>query len=129
MDREGEARQAAVEASRRFAADALGGARQAVTVRAPPAMIRVVLYLVIVGLLAFGAVWLADRPGDVLITWQNRRIETSVMVLMVAVAAIAVLTVAAVVDRCARSCARPTCSGSICARGAACAAISRCRRA
>ena len=56
-------------------------------------MIRVVIYLVIVGLLAVGAVWLADRPGDVMITWQNRRIEISVMVLTVAVAAIAVFTV------------------------------------
>ena len=34
-------------------------------------MIRVVIYLLIVGLLAAGAVWLADRPGDVMITWQN----------------------------------------------------------
>jgi HemY protein len=56
-------------------------------------MIRVVIYLVIVGLLAAATVWLADRPGDVMITWQNRRIETSVMVLAVAVAAIAVFTV------------------------------------
>jgi HemY protein len=54
-------------------------------------MIRVVLYIVVVGLLAFAAVWLADRPGDVLITWQNQRIETSVMVLMVAVVAMTVL--------------------------------------
>ena len=38
-------------------------------------MIRVVIYLVVVGILAFAAVWLADRPGDVVITWQNRRIE------------------------------------------------------
>ena len=55
-------------------------------------MIRVVIYLVIVGLLAAGAAWLADRPGEVVITWQNRRIETSVMVLMIGAAAIAVLT-------------------------------------
>src|SRR5215471_9490942 len=55
-------------------------------------MIRVVVYLVIVGLLAFGVVWFADRPGDVLITWQQRHIETSVMVLVIAVAAAAVLT-------------------------------------
>src|SRR5258705_7185238 len=53
-------------------------------------MIRVVIYLVIIGLLAFGAVWLADRPGDVLITWQGRRIETSVMVLIIAVTTVAV---------------------------------------
>ena len=56
-------------------------------------MIRVLIYLVIVALLAFGAVWLADRPGDVAITWQGYRIETSVMVLMVAVAAVAVAAV------------------------------------
>ena len=56
-------------------------------------MIRVVIYLVIVGVLAFGAVWFADRPGDVAITWQGWRIETSVMVLMVAVAGIAALAV------------------------------------
>jgi HemY protein len=56
-------------------------------------MIRVVLYLLIVGLLAFGAVWLADRPGEVVITWQGRRVDTSVMVLMMTVAAVAVLAV------------------------------------
>ena len=54
-------------------------------------MIRVVSYLLIVGLLAFAAAWLADRPGDVVITWQGRRIETSVMVLIIAVTAVAVL--------------------------------------
>jgi HemY protein len=32
-------------------------------------MIRVIIYLVIVGLLAAGAAWLADRPGEVAITW------------------------------------------------------------
>ena len=48
-------------------------------------MIRVVSYLLIVGLLAFAAAWLADRPGDVVVTWQGRRIETSVMVLIIAV--------------------------------------------
>jgi HemY protein len=56
-------------------------------------MIRVVIYLLVVGLLALAWVWLADRPGDVVVTWQNLRIETSVMVLAVAVVAIAVLVV------------------------------------
>src|SRR5882672_7581930 len=56
-------------------------------------MIRVVIYLVIVGLLAFAAAWLADRPGDVLITWQGQRIETSVMVLLIGVIMVAVLAV------------------------------------
>src|SRR5260221_9296743 len=53
-------------------------------------MIRVLVYLVIVAVLAFGAVWFAERPGDVAITWQGRRIDTSVMVLAAAVAAVAV---------------------------------------
>src|SRR5262249_49463013 len=58
-------------------------------------MIRVLVYLVIVALLAFGAVWFAERPGDVAITWQGRRIDTSVMVLVAAVAAIAAASVLA----------------------------------
>ena len=52
-------------------------------------MMRVVAYLLVIAALAFAAAWLADRPGDVVITWQGRRIETSVMVL---VAVIALLT-------------------------------------
>jgi HemY protein len=56
-------------------------------------MIRVLVYLVIVGLVAFGAVWLAERPGDVAITWQGERLETSVMVLVAAAAALAVAAV------------------------------------
>ena len=56
-------------------------------------MIRVVVYLVIVGFLALGAVWLADRPGEVVITWEGRHFDTSVMVLTMAVPAIAVAAV------------------------------------
>ncbi len=56
-------------------------------------MIRVVIYLLIVAAFAFGAVWLADRPGEVAITWQGRRIDTSVMVLVMAVAAVAAFSV------------------------------------
>ena len=55
-------------------------------------MIRVALFLLLIGVLAFGAVWLADRPGDVVITWLGRRVETSVMVLALAIIAIAALT-------------------------------------
>ena len=55
-------------------------------------MIRVVIYLLIVGALAAVAAWLADRPGDVMITWQKLRIETSLLALVVAIAAVAVLT-------------------------------------
>jgi HemY protein len=55
-------------------------------------MVRVVVYLLVVALIAAGAVWLAERPGEVIITWEGRRLDTSVMVLLVTVAAIAVGT-------------------------------------
>ena len=51
-------------------------------------MIRVVLFLVLVTLAAFGAAWLADRPGEVAITWLGWRIETSVMMLVIAAAVV-----------------------------------------
>src|SRR5579862_1352118 len=55
-------------------------------------MIRVVSFLIVIGLLSLAVAWIADRPGDVLITWQGLRIETSVLVLgaaiLVAVAAL-----------------------------------------
>jgi HemY protein len=51
-------------------------------------MVRVALFLVLIVVLALAAVWLADRPGDVVITWQGWRLETSVMVATVAVAAL-----------------------------------------
>ena len=55
-------------------------------------MIRVAFFLIVVGALALGVAWLADRPGDVVVTWQGWRIETSLMVLGAAVlAAMAVL--------------------------------------
>ncbi|MGB7254777.1 MAG: heme biosynthesis HemY N-terminal domain-containing protein, partial [Xanthobacteraceae bacterium] len=44
-------------------------------------MIRIVLFLIIVGALSLGVAWLADRPGDVVIVWQGLRIKTSLMVL------------------------------------------------
>jgi HemY protein len=56
-------------------------------------MIRVILYLAFVALLAVGVVWLADRPGDVAITWLGWRIETSVMVAIVAITAVVVIAV------------------------------------
>ena len=56
-------------------------------------MIRVLLFLALVAVLALGVVWMADRPGDVAIVWQGYRIETSVMVAVVAVALVALLAV------------------------------------
>ncbi len=54
-------------------------------------MSRVITFLIVVGVLALGVAWLADRPGDVMIIWQGWRIETSVMVL--AAAALAAIVV------------------------------------
>jgi HemY protein len=51
-------------------------------------MIRVVLFLLAVAVLAVGFVWLADRPGDVAVTWMGYHIETSLMVAALAVAVI-----------------------------------------
>ena len=56
-------------------------------------MIRVIIYLIVLAALAYGAVWLAERPGEVAITWQGERIDTSVMVAAAAVVAVAVAAV------------------------------------
>src|SRR6266702_1268 len=56
-------------------------------------MIRVIVYLIVLAALAYGAVWLAERPGEVAITWQGERIDTSVMVAAAAVVAVAVAAV------------------------------------
>lgn len=56
-------------------------------------MIQVVLFLLTVAVAAAGFVWLADRPGDVIITWLGYHIETSVLVILLAVAALVVIGV------------------------------------
>ena len=89
-------------------------------------MIRVLVFLVIVGALALGVAWLADRPGEVVVTWLGWRIDTSVMVLAFAIAAVAMAAVMlwSLVRAMLRS---PDCSRSICAPAAACAATTRSR--
>jgi HemY protein len=57
-------------------------------------MIRLVLFFVVVGLVAFGVHWLAERPGDIAITWFGWHVETSIMV---AVAALAALCIAVII--------------------------------
>ncbi|HEY0223253.1 MAG TPA: heme biosynthesis HemY N-terminal domain-containing protein [Pseudolabrys sp.] len=51
-------------------------------------MIRVILFLLSVAVIAAGFVWFADRPGDVAIVWMGYRVETSLMVASLAVAAL-----------------------------------------
>ena len=64
-------------------------------------MIRVILFLVSIAVIAAGFAWIADRPGEVAITWMGYRIETSIMVAVFAVAVLVHRNLAAVVD-CAR---------------------------
>ena len=56
-------------------------------------MIRIVLFLASVAVTAAGVAWVADRPGEVAVTWMGYRIETSVMVatLGIVVFALAVM--------------------------------------
>ena len=56
-------------------------------------MIRVVVFLIAAGLLALGVVWLADRPGQIAITWLGYRADTSVMVAVMAIFGIAIAAV------------------------------------
>jgi HemY protein len=46
-------------------------------------MIRIIAFLVIAALIALGAAWLADRPGQVVLTWQHWQISTSITVATV----------------------------------------------
>lgn len=48
-------------------------------------MIRWGVFLVIIGLIALGAGWLAGNPGAVMLEWQNYQVNTSVAVLIAAV--------------------------------------------
>jgi HemY protein len=57
-------------------------------------MIRVVLFLLSVSVIAWGFAWVADRPGQVAITWMGYRVETSVMVAAVAIAALVLIAMA-----------------------------------
>jgi HemY protein len=68
-------------------------------------MIRIILFLASVAVIAAGVAWVADRPGDVTVTWLGYRIETSVMVaaVVVIVLAIAVMILWAIVRGILRS--------------------------
>jgi HemY protein len=56
-------------------------------------MIRIALYLIVIGLAAYGIAWLADLPGDVVITWQGMRIETSLLIFGAATLAAVVILI------------------------------------
>lgn len=52
-------------------------------------MIRLVFFLALLAALAFGASWIADRPGEISLVWQGWRVDTTIPV---ALAVIAVVT-------------------------------------
>jgi HemY protein len=54
-------------------------------------MWRVLFFIGLLCVAAFGAVWLADRPGGVLITWSGYRIETTVAVAAIMAVAFSML--------------------------------------
>lgn len=54
-------------------------------------MVRIIGFILLVGLVAFGLGWMADHPGDVSVVWQGYRIETSVVVALAAVIAAALV--------------------------------------
>lgn len=49
-------------------------------------MIRLVILLALLAAVAFGASWLADRPGEIVMVWQGWRLETSVPVALAVLA-------------------------------------------
>ncbi|HSJ42059.1 MAG TPA: heme biosynthesis HemY N-terminal domain-containing protein, partial [Xanthobacteraceae bacterium] len=54
-------------------------------------MIRIVFFLASLAVIAAGVGWIADRPGEVSITWLGHRVETSLMVAFFAVVALLVV--------------------------------------
>lgn len=62
-------------------------------------MFRIILFLVLIALAAFGAAWVADQPGSVVVTWSSGQIAPSlpVFALMLGGAILAAMLVWAIV--------------------------------
>lgn len=56
-------------------------------------MLRIVLFLVLIALAGAGAAWVADQPGDVVLTWGGFRASPSIPVFMLCLGIFAVLIV------------------------------------
>jgi HemY protein len=48
-------------------------------------MLRLISFLILVGLAVAGSVWMADRPGEVTVQWLGWRVDTTVPILLLAV--------------------------------------------
>src|SRR5690349_13469199 len=53
-------------------------------------MLRIVLFLLLIALAAVGAAWVADQPGDVMLTWGGTKLTTTLPVFVLGVAIIVV---------------------------------------
>lgn len=53
-------------------------------------MIRLIVYIAILGAAALGFAWLADRPGEVTLVWQGQRIETDLVTVVIGLIALVV---------------------------------------
>lgn len=56
-------------------------------------MIRIVLFLLLIIAVALGAMWVVERPGEIVLTWQGWRIATSVTVALVVLSALLVAAI------------------------------------
>lgn len=59
-------------------------------------MVRVVLFLILIAALAFGAAWVADQPGTVTVQWLGRHIELEVLTGLIALIVVAILAMMAI---------------------------------
>lgn len=59
-------------------------------------MIRLVVYVAILAALVAGAVWFASDPGAVVVMWRGWRLDTSVGILMMLIAALVIVVLAVV---------------------------------
>jgi HemY protein len=53
-------------------------------------MFRIVLFLLLIAVMAAGAAWIADQPGDVVLTWGTTRMTTSLPVFALALGIVVV---------------------------------------
>ena len=54
-------------------------------------MIRIITYVILLFLIAAGFAWLADRPGEMTVTWQGMQYQVTLQVAVTAIAALIAL--------------------------------------
>ena len=55
-------------------------------------MIRIITYVILLFLIAAGFAWLADRPGELTVTWQGMQYQVTLQVAVTAIATLIALT-------------------------------------